>query len=59
MQEVPVKLEDVMAADELILTNVIQGANWISIFRGKSYENEYSIKLNGWLNGYIGEADSF
>jgi len=52
--EVPLQLEDVMSSEELILTNVIQGAKWIENFRGKKYGNQYACLINGWLNEMLG-----
>ena len=54
IQEIPLTLEDLLIADELILTNVIQGAGWIENFKGKMYTNQYAVQINHWLNEMVG-----
>ncbi len=54
--ENPVTLDDVINADEIILTNVIRGAASVVNFKGKQYENVFSGVVNGWLNERFGYA---
>lgn len=42
--------QNLLAADEIFLTNAIQGINWVSGYRTKRYFNETAKKLIGALN---------
>lgn len=53
LTEKPVQLTDILEAEEVLLTNVVNGVTWIEKFRGKEYKNVYATTLNGWLNKII------
>lgn len=44
--------EQLLQADEIFLTNTIQGIRWVRDFRGKRYSNQMATKLTSLLNGY-------
>jgi len=50
IRESPITKDDLLNADEIILTNVIRGAAWVGSFRKKSFEQLYCTKINNWLN---------
>lgn len=43
--------QNVLVADEIILTNAVQGVQWVGAFRGKRYYNKMARTLIGYLNG--------
>lgn len=45
MREQPVTVEDLLAADEIFLSDVIHGIRWVGAFRNKRYFNTYSKQL--------------
>jgi len=45
-----VNLTDLINADEIILTNVINGLRWVKSVKGRSFSNLYSQRLIGLLN---------
>jgi branched-chain amino acid aminotransferase len=44
--------QNLMAADEVFLTNAIRGINWVGGYRTKRYQNNISRKLVVLLNAY-------
>ena len=57
-QEIPVQAspilpEDLLAADEIFLTNAIQGIRWVMGFRQKRYYNSFSRKMMTLLNDRV------
>ena len=44
--------QNLLAADEVFLTNAIRGINWVSGYRTKRYFNNFSRKLVAILNDY-------
>lgn len=43
--------QNLLVADEIILTNAIQGVQWVGAFRGKRYYNRMARTLIDYLNG--------
>lgn len=43
--------QNLLVADEIILTNAVQGIQWVGAFRGKRYYNKMAKTLVGYLNG--------
>jgi len=48
--EVPIKLPDIMAADELFFTNAISGIRWVMGFKQRRYFNKITKVLSQKLN---------
>jgi len=48
--------QNLMAADEVFLTNAIRGINWVGGYRTKRYQNNISRKLVVLLNAYWEKA---
>lgn len=42
--------QNLLAADELFMTNAIQGIQWVGSYRTKRYFNDMAVKLIGMLN---------
>ncbi len=51
--EVPIKLQDIMAADELFFTNAITGIRWVMGFKHRRYFNKITKILSQKLNKKI------
>ncbi len=49
----PVSPDDLLAADEIFLTNAIQGIRWVMGFRQKRYYNNFSRKMMALLNDQV------
>ncbi|MCB9187724.1 MAG: aminotransferase class IV [Flavobacteriales bacterium] len=49
--------QNLLVADEIILTNAIQGIQWVGAFRGKRYYNKMARTFVNYLNG-IKETNS-
>lgn len=49
--------QNLLVADEIILTNAIQGVQWVGAFRGKRYYNKMARTLVNYLNG-VDEVNS-
>lgn len=47
---------ELQRADEVFLTNAIQGIRWVSKFRKKEYRNAVSLQLSQALNSYVEES---
>lgn len=45
VQEIRIEHGDLLAADEIFLTNAIKGIRWVKQFRDKSYTNERSAEI--------------
>lgn len=43
--------QNILVADEVILTNAVQGVQWVGAFRGKRYYNKMARTLVDYLNG--------
>jgi branched-chain amino acid aminotransferase len=43
----PLSLGDVEAAEEVFLTNAVQGMRWVARFRAKRYPNQFAVGLFG------------
>ncbi|MCB9196483.1 MAG: aminotransferase class IV [Flavobacteriales bacterium] len=43
--------QNILVADEIILTNAVQGIQWVGAFRGKRYYNKMARTLINYLNG--------
>ncbi len=52
VREMPVTKELLLNADELLLTNAIQGIRWVRAFREKRFNNQMGTKLTDHLNEY-------
>ncbi len=48
--EEPVTREMAETADEIFLTNVIRGVQWVAAFTGRQFEKNISARLVQWLN---------
>jgi branched-subunit amino acid aminotransferase/4-amino-4-deoxychorismate lyase len=48
--------QNLLAADEVFLTNAIRGINWVGGYRTKRYQNNISRKLVVLLNDYWEKA---
>ncbi|MEN8118985.1 MAG: aminotransferase class IV [Bacteroidota bacterium] len=48
--DVPIKLSDIMAADELFFTNAITGIRWVLSFKQRRFYNKIAKQLNQKLN---------
>ncbi|RLD80823.1 MAG: hypothetical protein DRJ10_06930 [Bacteroidetes bacterium] len=48
--DVPIKLADIMTADELFFTNAITGIRWVLGFKQRRYYNKVAKQLNQKLN---------
>jgi branched-chain amino acid aminotransferase len=46
--------QNLLVADEVFLTNAIQGITWVESYRTKKYSNETSIQFTDILNKYWG-----
>jgi branched-chain amino acid aminotransferase len=46
--------QNLLAADEVFLTNAFQGIKWVSGYRTKRYQNKVAHKFIDWLNQYYG-----
>lgn len=46
VEEIALQIEDVLSADELFLTNAMQGVRWIKQFREKTFENSRVSKIH-------------
>ncbi len=42
--------QNLLAADELFVTNAVQGVQWVGSYRTKRYYNEMAHRINGLLN---------
>lgn len=51
--EKPISVLDLLAADEIFLTDVINGIRWVGAFRQKRYFNAYSKQLMKRLNEIV------
>jgi branched-chain amino acid aminotransferase len=38
-------VDDLLAADEMFLTNAVNGLRWVGEFKGKTYSNTLSSKI--------------
>ena len=54
VQECPLSPGVLFKADEVFLTNALQGIQWVSGYRHKEYVNEVATKLVGLLNDFRG-----
>jgi branched-chain amino acid aminotransferase len=54
VNEVPLRLSHLEAANEVFFTNTIQGAIWVRAFRQKRYFHRISDQINAFLNQSIG-----
>jgi len=43
----------ILAADEIFLTNAIQGVRWVSSYRSKRYFNSTTKEIVGFLNAFV------
>ena len=50
IEEIPLQTSDLMEADEIFLTNAIQGIRWVKEFKEKKYSNTITKKLFEILN---------
>ena len=48
--ENPIQLQHLLSADEIIITNSIQGIRWIGQYKDKRYYNSLAKKLTDLLN---------
>jgi branched-chain amino acid aminotransferase len=48
--------QNLLAADEVFLTNAIRGINWVGGYRTKRYQNNISRRLVVLLNAYWEQA---
>ncbi len=55
VKETSVTTDRLLLADELLLTNAIQGIRWVRSFREKRFGNRLGNKLTGLLNDYAAE----
>lgn len=53
VQECPMSPETLFRADEVFLTNAIQGVQWVGAFKGKRYFNKISAFFTEKLNGKV------
>ena len=51
--DIPLKLSDIMAADELFFTNAITGIKWVLGFKQRRYYNKISKQLSDKLNDSV------
>ena len=58
IQEKPAYLEDILEADELLLTNAIRGIRWVRKFGERVYANEKCLQLNDLLLKHLAERIS-
>ena len=47
--EMPVMPEDLEMADEIWLTNVVKGLDWVREYQGKTYDQELMKEAAGWI----------
>lgn len=45
--------QNLLAADEIFLTNAITGIQWVEKYRSKVYTNNFAIDLLNWLNHHF------
>ncbi len=50
MEEREVSVEELLEADEILLTNAVRGIQWVRQFQGKTYNNVKAIELTALLN---------
>lgn len=53
VSEGTVTVDQLLQADELFLTNSIQGVRWVREFREKRYSNQMVTKITDLLNNYV------
>ena len=46
----------ILAADEIFLTNAIQGVRWVSSYRSKRYFNSTTKEIVGYLNDFVNRS---
>jgi branched-chain amino acid aminotransferase len=54
--EAPLRVTDLENANEILLTNVVQGVQWVRTLGEKSYTNLWSLKLTELLNSDVKSA---
>lgn len=50
VQERDIETNDLLEADEIILTNAVRGTQWVKQFNGKVYGNKKAVKITALLN---------
>lgn len=50
LEERPVELEELMNADEILLTNAVRGVQWVKQFNGRTYKKKRAMELTALLN---------
>lgn len=50
LTERPIELEELMNADEILLTNAVRGVQWVKQFNGRTYKNKRAVELTALLN---------
>lgn len=49
-EERPVALNELLEADEILLTNAVKGVQWVKQFENKTYGNKKAVELTALLN---------
>ncbi len=50
VEERAVKAEELLHADEILLTNAVRGVQWVREYNGKIYSNKKAVELTAFLN---------
>ena len=50
VEERAVRTEELLQADEILLTNAVRGVQWVREYNGKIYSNKKAVELTAFLN---------
>ncbi len=50
IEERPIPMEELMAADEILLTNAVRGIQWIKMLGSNTYKNKRAMEITALLN---------
>jgi branched-chain amino acid aminotransferase len=53
IEERAVTTEDLLNADEILLTNAVRGVQWVKEYKGKTYTNKKAVELTAFLNNSL------
>lgn len=50
LEERPVEIEELLEADEILLTNAVRGVQWVKVLGSRTYTNKKAVELTAFLN---------